>query len=85
MTEQLYPTLQSTEGSQVNYMLDNIKRLREKHAHYKKVKDNWSVTNTVLKITGISVSCVLAGASILTVAPFSVPIVAAILGGYVSR
>ena len=48
---------------------------------YTKVKNNWSVANTVLKFTGISVSCVLAGASILTVSPFSVPIVAAILGG----
>ena len=74
-------TLQSTADGRLNYMTDNLKRLREKHAHYKRVKDNWSITNTVLKITGISVSCVLAGASILTVSPFSVPIVAAILGG----
>ena len=34
-----------------------------------------------LKITGISLSCILCGASILTMTPFSIPIAAAILGG----
>ena len=81
MTEQLYPNLQSTTDSQLNYMMDKQKALKEKLLHYTKVKNNWSVANTVLKITGISVSCILAGASILTVTPFSVPIAAAILGG----
>ena len=35
----------------------------------------------VLKITVISVSCILGGASILTIRPFGIPIAAAILGG----
>ena len=48
--------------------------------HYTKVKNNWSVAITVLKITGISVTCVLAGGAILAVAPFNLPIVAGILG-----
>ena len=61
MTEQLYPnlqgqkdpaqlTLQSATDSQLNYMMDNQKRLQEKQTHYTKVKNNWSVANTVLKI-----------------------------------
>ena len=88
MTEQIYPKLQNpgdlrSQGAegQVNYMMDILKRLREKQTHYKKIKGKWSVANTVLKVTGISVSCILAGASILTVAPFSIPVAAAILGG----
>ena len=62
-------------------MLDKQKVLREKLAHYKKIKSKWTIANTVLKITGISVSCILGGASILTIAPFSIPIAAAILSG----
>ena len=62
-------------------MLDKQKALREKLAHYIKIKSKWSFANTVLKITGISVPCILDGASILTIAPFSVPIVVAILSG----
>ena len=49
--------------------------------HYKKIKNKWSCANTALKITGISLSCILCGASILTMTPFSIPIAAAILGG----
>ena len=65
----------------MNFFLDKQKALREKLAHYKKIKNKWSHKNTVLKITGITVSCILGGASILTIRPFSTPIAAAILGG----
>ena len=54
--------------------------MREKLAHYKKIKNKWSCANTALKITGISL-CILCGDSILTMTPFSIPIAAAILGG----
>ena len=48
--EQLYPnlqgqkdpaqlTLQGVEGSQINYMMDNLKRLQEKQTHYTKIKN----------------------------------------------
>ena len=89
MDESLYPTLQSTDGAQAqvqsdaipNFMEDKVKLLQKDLAHYKKIKSKWSVANTVLKVTGISVSCVLAGITILTAGPLSVPIAAGILGG----
>ena len=84
MNEPLYPKLQSSDSESrgmLNFMEDKVKQVQKDLARYKKIKNKWSVANTVLKGTGISVSCVLAGASILTVAPFSLPIAAAILGG----
>ena len=66
------------QSDKINLMLDKQKILREKLTHYKKIKNKWSHANTVLKLGSISVSCVLAGASILTVAPFSIPLAAAI-------
>ena len=84
MDEQIYPKLQSNDSESrgmLNFMEDKVKQVQKDLARYKKIKNKWSVANTVLKGTGISVSCVLAGASILTVAPFSLPIAAAILGG----
>ena len=61
-------------------MEDKVKLLQKDLAHYKKIKGKWSVANTVLKGTGISVSCVLAGITILTVGLLSVPIATVILG-----
>ena len=78
MTERVYPKLLDDK---MNFMMDKQKALREKLAHYKKIKNKWSCANTALKITGISLSCILCGASILTMTPFSIPIAAAILGG----
>ena len=78
MTERVYPIL---PDDKMNFMMDKQKALREKLAHYKKIKNKWSCANTALKITGISLSCILCGASILTMTPFSIPIAAAILGG----
>ena len=89
MDELLYQTLQSTDGAQAqvqndaipNFMEDKVKLLQKDLAHYKKIKSKRSVANTVLKVTGISVSCVLAGITILTAGPLSVPIAAGILSG----
>ena len=78
MTERVYPIL---PDDKMNFMMDKQKALREKLAHYKKIKNKWSCANTALKITGISLSCILCGASILTMTPFSIPIAAAVLGG----
>ena len=78
MTEGVYPKL---PDDKMNFMMDKQKALREKLAHYKKIKKKWSCANTALKITDISLSCILCGASILTMTPFSIPIAAAILGG----
>ena len=78
MTERVYPIL---PDDKMNFMMDKQKALREKLAHYKKIKKKWSCANTALKITGISLSSILCGASILTMTPFSIPIAAAILGG----
>jgi hypothetical protein len=75
----LYPKLPSDD--KINFMLDKQKLLKEKLVHYKKIKSKWVVANTVLKSVGISVSCMLAGASILTLTPLSLPIAAAILSG----
>ena len=75
MVEQIYPKL---HDDKMNFMLDKQKALREKLAHYKKIKSKWSLANGVLKSTGISLSCILGGASILTI---SIPIAAAVLGG----
>ena len=93
MNEPLYPKLQgdkatltqvqSSDGESrgmLNFMEDKVKLLQKDLTHYKKIKSKWSVANTVLKGTGISVSCVLAGITILTVGPLSVPIAAVILG-----
>ena len=88
MDEQLYPKIQSSDGAQahesrgmLNFMEDKVKLLQKDLTHYKKIKSKWSVANTVLKGTGISVSCVLAGTTILTVGrPLSVPIATVILG-----
>ena len=79
MDETLYPKL--NDGGMSNFMEDKVKQVQKDLAHYKKNKSRWSVANTALKITGISVSCILGGASILTIGPFSIPIAAAILGG----
>ena len=62
-------------------MEDKVKLSQKDLAHYKKIKSKWSVANTVVKVTGISVSCVLAGITIRTAGPLSVPIAAGILGG----
>ena len=78
MADQTYPKLYD---GKMNFMLDKQKVMRKKPAHYKKIKSKWSLVNTVLKITDISVSCILGGASILTIASFSIPIAAAILSG----
>jgi len=81
-TLSLYPKLADHESrSRINYMIDKQKLLQEKLTHYIKIKGKWATANTVLKMCGISISCVLAGASILTVAPLSIPIAAAILSG----
>ena len=74
----LYPKLNEDK---VNFMLDKQKLLKEKLAHYEKVKGKWTIANTVLKVAGISVTCILGGASILTVSPFSIPLAAVILSG----
>ena len=79
LERQLYPKLNDENLYKVKFMLDKQKHLREKLTHYQKVKNKWSAANTVLKATGITVSCLLAGASIIATAPFSLPIVAAIL------
>ena len=81
---QLYPKLNAVEQSdlyKVNFIQDKQKAMRDKLSHYRKVKGNWSRVNTMLKTCGIIVSCVLGGASILAAAPFSLPIVAAVLSG----
>ena len=85
MDEQLYPTLQDQgpaygETYKKNFMMDKQKTWGKKLTHYKKIDKKWSLANTVLKMTGISVSCILGGASILTIGPFSIPIAIAILG-----
>ena len=84
MDEQLYQKIQdrgTTHGEtyKMNFILDKQKALREKLAHYRKIKDKWSSIST--KIVGILVSYILGGASILTIGHFSIPIAAAILGG----
>ena len=79
MTEQIYPQL--NDDYKVNFILDQQKLLKEKLDRYKKIKNKWTFANTTLKVCGIAVSCTLAGASILTVAPFAIPVAAAILGG----
>jgi hypothetical protein len=76
--EKLYPKL---DNDKITFMVDKQKALQEKLIHYKKIKRKWSIANTVLKSLGFSVSCILAGASILTLAPFSIPVAAAILSG----
>ena len=96
MDEQLYPKLQGGFATQaalqdqgpmpgetykMNFMMDKQETLKEKLIHYEKIKGKWSLANTVLKKVGISVSCILGGASILTTGPLSIPIAAAILGG----
>ena len=82
MDEQLYPKIRSSElRGMLNFMEDKVKLLQKDLTHYKKIKGKWSVANTVLKGTGISVSCVLAGITILTVGPLSVPMATVILGG----
>ena len=78
MADQIYPKL---HDGKMNFMLDKQKALKEKPVHYKMIKSKWSLANTVLKITGISVSSILGGALILTIAPFRIPIAAAILSG----
>jgi hypothetical protein len=78
MTDEIYPKL---HDDKIKIMLDKQKALCEKLAHYKKIKKKWSTANTVLKSVSISVSCLLAGAAILTVTPFAFPVVAAILSG----
>ena len=81
MNEQLYPKIQSSESRGVlNFMEEKVKLLQKDPTHYKKIKGKWSVANTVLKGTGISVSCVLAGIIILTVGPLSISIATVILG-----
>ena len=50
MTECVYPIL---PDDKMNFMMDKQKALREKLAHYKKIKNKWSCANTALKITGI--------------------------------
>ena len=62
-------------------MLDKQKVLKEKLGRYAKIKGKWRIVNTVLKITGIPVSCILGGTSILTMASFSISISEAILSG----
>jgi len=76
--DKIYPKL---HDDKIKIMLDKKKVLREKLAHYKKIKKKWSIANTVLKSVSISVSCLLAGAAIVTVTPFAFPVVAAILSG----
>ncbi len=74
----IYPKLNEDKAK---FMLDKQKVMREKLTHYKKIKKKWSVANTVLKSVVLSITCLLGGAAILTVTPFALPIVAAILGG----
>ena len=74
----LYPKL---TDDKIAFMLDKQKLLQKDLAHYKKIKNKWSRADTVLKVIGISVSAALAGASIITAAPFSIPIATGILGG----
>ena len=79
MTDQLYPRLDV--DAKVTYMLDKQKLLKAQLRHIEKVKRRWSKANTALKATTVAVTCILGGASILTAAPFSLPVVGAILGG----
>ena len=71
----------TVHDDKINFMLDKQKVFLQKLAHFKMIKSKWSLVNTVLKITGISVSCILSGASILIIAPFSIPIVVTTLSG----
>ena len=82
MTERVYPKL---HDDKMNFMMDKQKASRGKLAHYKKIKNKWSCANTALKITGISLSCILCGASILTITPFSIPICSGYLGRHFFR
>ena len=74
---EIYPNLHDKK----KIMLDKQKVLKEKLAHYKKIKNKWAQANTALKSVVLSITCLLGGAAILTVTPFAFPIVAAILGG----
>ena len=76
----VYPKL-ATDNDKVSHMQDKKKQLKDKLDHYRKLKRRWSKWNTGLTSAGIVVSVLLAGASILTITPFSLPLAAAILGG----
>ena len=83
MDEQLYHKIQSSDSESrgmLNFMEDKVKLLRKDLTRYRQIKNKWSIANTVLKGTGISVSCVLAGITTLTVGPLSVPIATVTLG-----
>ena len=80
MSEPIYPKL-ADDSHKAEFILEKKRYLQEKLTHYKKVKHHWSIANTILKGVGISVSCILTGASIITLGPFSVPLAAVIMSG----
>ena len=69
----MYPKLPDDGMDKINYMEDKLGHLKRELARYKKIKNKWTVANTTLRICGISVTGLVAGAS-ATVASLSVPI-----------
>ena len=61
-------------------MEDKLEHLKKKLARCKKIKNKWTVANTMLRICGISVTSLLAGASV-TLASLSIPIASFVLAG----
>ena len=72
MTECVYPKLPDSTQ-------DKLEHFKKELAHFKKVKSKWTVANTMLRICGISVTDLLAGASV-TVASLSIPIASFLAG-----
>ena len=71
MTEYVYPKfpddgVANATQDKINYMEDKLEHLK-KLARYKKIKNKWTVANTMLWICGISVTGLLAGASVTVV------------------
>ena len=71
MVEQLHLKIQGSEAAQgmINFMEDKLKDLQKELAHYKKIKDKWTVANTIFRTAGISVSGVLGGTTAASLAP----------------
>ena len=82
MDESLYPKL--NDGGMLNFMEDKVKQVQKDLAHYKKIKNKWSVANTRLRTCGISLTSLLA-AAVAATAPLSVPIAIPIFLGCVFR
>ena len=75
MTERVYPKLPDS-----THMEDKLEHLKKELACYKKIKSKWTVANIMLRICGISVTSLLAGASV-TVASLSISIASFVLAG----